>query len=164
MWNDAAMAKLPVTGTAARLDDIFRSIHPDGLSERQWCIRANVSTSFFTDIRKGSVPSLDKVERVAGVAGFSLAKLLAMETGEIAVLSDLTERDMPSESVLTQTLAILLSSVGVDPYEDERARKIARQFPNALKEVERLMLQLDQPDHATPLGPKHDLGEDLPEA
>lgn len=45
---------------------------------------------------------------------------------------------MPSATVLTSTFAILLDSIGVDPYEGERAQKLAAQFPSALQSVERL--------------------------
>lgn len=39
----------------------------------------------------------------------------------------------PSEDALTETLSGLLDSIGVDPDEDERARKLARQLPGALR-------------------------------
>lgn len=65
----------------------------------------------------------------------------------------------PNEAVLTQTLAALLSSVGVDPYEDERARKIARLLPNALQDVQRLIANLGQGDDASPEPHPHDRGE-----
>lgn len=42
---------------------------------------------------------------------------------------------LPSAAVLTNTIAALLETVGIDPYEDERARKLARQFPDALRDV-----------------------------
>lgn len=41
-------------------------------------------------------------------------------------------------SALTSTFAILLDSVGIDPYEGERAQKLAAQFPNVLRSVQAL--------------------------
>lgn len=66
---------------------------------------------------------------------------------------------LPNEAVLTQTMAALLSSVGIDPYEDERARKIARLLPNALQDVQRLIANLGQGDEASPAQQSHDHGE-----
>ncbi|WP_079730954.1 hypothetical protein [Novosphingobium mathurense] len=48
------------------------------------------------------------------------------------------EFQMPSAAALTSTFAVLLDSLGIDPYEDERARKLAAQFPNALRSIEAL--------------------------
>lgn len=42
---------------------------------------------------------------------------------------------LPSASVLTTTFAVLLDSVGIDPYEDGRAQKLAAQFPSALRSI-----------------------------
>ena len=41
----------------------------------------------------------------------------------------------PNAAVLTSTFAMLLDSLGVDPYTDGRARKLAAQFPDALRRV-----------------------------
>lgn len=70
---------------------------------------------------------------------------------------------LPNEAVLTQTMAVLLSSVGVDPYEDERARKIARLLPNALQDVQRLIENLGQEDDASDATPAHNLGAVAPQ-
>lgn len=43
--------------------------------------------------------------------------------------------DLPNETVLTSAFAVLLNSLGIDPYQDERARKLAGQFPDVLRGV-----------------------------
>lgn len=48
------------------------------------------------------------------------------------------EATLPNATVLTSAFAMLLDSVGIDPYQDERAQKLARQFPNALQRVSAL--------------------------
>lgn len=79
LWKYAGMAKQPPqAGIGARIDAMLRRIKPPQLSERAWLIEAGVNTSFFTDLRtKGSVPSIDKVERLARVAGLSLAEFVS---------------------------------------------------------------------------------------
>ncbi|ALC11249.1 hypothetical protein LH20_04710 [Sphingopyxis sp. 113P3] len=42
---------------------------------------------------------------------------------------------LPSATVLTNTFATLLATLGVDPYEGELAQKLGRQFPDALRDV-----------------------------
>ena len=42
---------------------------------------------------------------------------------------------LPNATVLTSTFAVLLASLEIDPYKDERAQKLAAQFPDALKSV-----------------------------
>lgn len=45
---------------------------------------------------------------------------------------------LPSATVLTNALAALLETVGIDPFEDERAQKLARRFPDALRQFSTL--------------------------
>jgi len=82
LWKYAGMAKKPPSsGIGARLDAMLSRVKPDHLSERGWLLEANVNTSFFTDLRnKGTVPSIDKVERLARVAGLSLAEFVSEQT------------------------------------------------------------------------------------
>lgn len=65
-------------------------------------------------------------------------------------------------AVLTSTFALLLDSVGIDPDEDERAQKLARLFPNALRQVEALRKGLSDDDGTSPGEPTHDPDEDQP--
>ncbi len=71
------MAKGDVTpGISARLEALLMAAKPADLSERQWCLRGKVSTSFFTDIRSGTDPSIDRVERMANAIGLRLSDLV----------------------------------------------------------------------------------------
>lgn len=64
---------------------------------------------------------------------------------------------LPSATVLTATFAVLLDSVGIDPYEGGRAQKLAASFPGALRRSVDLqanaladhspLLEVDVPDH-----------------
>lgn len=68
-----------------------------------------------------------------------IAEKMGVEPYEVLITDDspaMISRDWPpSGPVLTSTFALLLDSVGIDPEQDERAQKLARQFPNALKHV-----------------------------
>lgn len=71
---------------------------------------------------------------------------------------------LPSASVLTSTLAILLDSVGVDPYEDERAQKLASRFPNVLQQVSALRAAQPEGEDLSPDEALPDRAEDQPSA
>lgn len=69
-----------------------------------------------------------------------------------------------SAAVLTSTFVLLLDSVGIDPDQDELAQKLARRFPNALRQVEGLRRGLDDGEDPSPEEDSHDPDEDQPEA
>lgn len=48
---------------------------------------------------------------------------------------------LPNATVLTNTFALLLDSLGIDPYQGERAQKLAAQFPDVLQSVATLHSQ-----------------------
>ena len=60
------------------------------------------------------------------------------------------EATLPSATVLTSAFALLLETVGIDPYQDERAQKLAKQFPNALPRVSDLRAGLIEETGSTP--------------
>lgn len=45
---------------------------------------------------------------------------------------------LPNATVLTNAFAALLETVGIDPFEGERAQKLARSFPDALRQFSTL--------------------------
>lgn len=61
---------------------------------------------------------------------------------------------MPSARVLTTTFAVLLDSVGIDPYEDGRAQKLAALFPSALRSISDLQAGSAAFGETTPAGGK----------
>jgi hypothetical protein len=69
---------------------------------------------------------------------------------------------LPNVTVLTTTFASLLATVGLDPYEGERAQKLARQFPDALQDVLALHDRLADGANSYPEEGAHDPGEGPP--
>lgn len=66
------------------LYDVLMSIKPEGLSVNAWASRAQVSRSFFADLkRRGVQPRTDTIARVVAAAGYTMAQfhnLLAQES------------------------------------------------------------------------------------
>jgi len=60
----------------ARIEALLAAAKPTDLSTRQWLLLSRVNSSFFTDLRKGVVPGIDKLARLARRAGLSLSELL----------------------------------------------------------------------------------------
>ncbi len=72
------------------------------------------------------------------------------------------EAVLPNATVLTTVFATLLDSVGVDPYTDEIARKLALRFPNALRRAEALRAGLLEDDDSSHEEAAPDRGAGLP--
>ncbi|TCM17236.1 hypothetical protein EDF56_106352 [Novosphingobium sp. PhB165] len=70
----------------------------------------------------------------------------------------------PNAAVLTSTFAMLLDSLGIDPFEDGRAQKLAAQFPGALKRIEDLHAQTAADLEHLRGEETPDVGEDQPPA
>lgn len=66
---------------------------------------------------------------------------------------------LPNATVLTNALAALLETVGIDPFEDERAQKLARRFPDALRQISALHEGLADDRDSRPSTVARDLGE-----
>jgi hypothetical protein len=90
LWDMANMAKSPAKKgeserraleLAARLEEI----RPDDLTERQWCIKAGVSSSFFSNLRgtptkQPSEPSIGNLRLVLETAGTTLPEFFVAES------------------------------------------------------------------------------------
>ncbi|WP_010337811.1 hypothetical protein [Sphingobium yanoikuyae] len=74
------------------------------------------------------------------------------------------EATLPNATLLTSAFAMLLDTVGIDPFEDGRAQKLARQFPNALQRVSDLRAGLGSDVDSTPVEALPDPAEDRPAA
>lgn len=117
LWKYAGMAKQPPKpGIGARLDAMLKRIKPDDLSERGWLLAAQVNTSFFTDLRnKGTIPSIDKVERLARVAGLSLAEFVSGDPASVPIsaaqLQRAIEESFPLPPLPTDRQAAFLANV-----------------------------------------------------
>ncbi|MDB5550055.1 MAG: hypothetical protein JWL86_39 [Rhizobium sp.] len=76
-WDISHMtgAKKPKGDNAALLARL-EAVRPKELSQNEWCKAAKVNTSYFTGLQNGSEPGLYKMERLARIAGLTLAQLL----------------------------------------------------------------------------------------
>ena len=72
----------PAPGISARLVTLLEGVRPSdeetgkALSDNKWCEAAGVNSGFWRDLRGGSVPSIDNVERMARAAGLKLSDLI----------------------------------------------------------------------------------------
>lgn len=128
LWNYAGMAKQPAKpGISARLDAMLSRVKPVDLTERGWLLAAKVNTSFFTDLRnKGTAPSIDKVERLARVAGLSLAEFVAGKKPDEAISASQLEQaildsfplpPLPFDRQAAYLADVVLDVLGLPPVE-----------------------------------------------
>ena len=68
-----------VTKARQNLYTLLMSIKPAGLTANAWASRAGVSRSFFTDVRGGTNPRTDTLEKVVSVAGYTLAQFYDLD-------------------------------------------------------------------------------------
>lgn len=68
--------KMPVQNVA--LLRCLEAIRPEALSINEWLKRANVSSSFWTNMRNGREPGIYKIERLVIAAGSSLSAFWEM--------------------------------------------------------------------------------------
>ena len=133
LWEMPHMAKDDAPpGISAQLDRLLVEARPADLSERQWCIQSRVSTSFFTDLRNGREPGIDRVERLANRAGLRLSELVSrgdkIEAGRLAV-----PLAMPSAPRLAEAMHGLFQLVGMHSVSDELVNELAELLPDALE-------------------------------
>lgn len=142
VWEIPHMAKKDIQpGVSGRLDALLRSAKPPELSERAWLIQSKVNTSFFTDLRAGKEPGIDKIERLARRAGMSLAELL---------------EGAPTEAEAPDTIVVSLANLAVfvrrvlnggqeGPYSQGDALEIAHELRSAIEVARSKPGTLDDP-------------------
>lgn len=108
-------------------DAIMRRKFPNA---RAWALAAGIDPTTITRTMKPGCKSTASVETL-----HSLAKAAGVRSVVDFLIDQAEGRDeaLPNVNVLTATFAMLLDSLGVDPYANELARKIALQFPDALR-------------------------------
>ena len=104
----------------------------EDMSNNEWAKRAGVNTSFFTNLRKGSDPSIGNLRAVLAVAGVSLPEFFLDEASGRLILP-------PDVSALGGALADAISSM--PRRADRRASYLA--------EILSGILALPQTEHAT---------------
>lgn len=82
-------------------------------------------------------------KRISADVFFGIVKALEREPSDY-VIGMSAKLALPNATVLTSAFAVLLDSLGIDPHEDGRARKLAAQFPGALRSAEDFHLQAVQ--------------------
>jgi predicted XRE-type DNA-binding protein len=110
----------------------------------------NVAT-LFSPGKNGKLRGIDFDEGVKLIQRFRLDGTLAGHA-------------LPSADVLTTAFVTLLDSVGIAPYEDEHARKLALRFPDALRRAEGFHAGRDVASSQDPAEASPDPDEDRPSA
>ena len=82
------------------------------------CINAGVGRTFITDIRKGSVPSVEKIQKLASYLGVSTSELLGEEIPK--------EPTTPQGNELSQKFATLFDQL--TPEQKELVVKTMREM------------------------------------
>lgn len=111
------------------------------------------AATLYTPAKNGKLRQLSYDEGVALIEAFDLDEGAPKPKAAPA----------PNATVLTSTFAVLLDSLGVDPFEDGRAQKLAARFPDALRSMSDL--QAGSADQGLSHGEaSRDDGEDRPPA
>jgi hypothetical protein len=98
-WDIGSMAsregkKVAAEQRARALYARLMKLKPDDLSERQWAIKAGVSSSFFTNLRdKGSEPSIGNLRDVLKAIGMTIPEFFAAEA-EGRLVKALSEQEL----------------------------------------------------------------------
>jgi hypothetical protein len=133
MWDISNMAgkeqkKLEAEARAREIANRLERIRPQGLTDRQWCLRAGVSPSFFSNLKgtaskRPSEPSVGNLRAMLCAAKTTLPDFFADEAeGRSAVL--------PTAEELELRIRELLPTMPWDP--DKFARMLAQGLSLAL--------------------------------
>ena len=86
---------------------------------------------------KGTMSQYESGARMPSLTRlYQIATALDCSAGDIL---DGPRETIPSEPVLSETFAVMLGALGVDPDEDARAQKLAARFPATLRRIEALL-------------------------
>lgn len=149
----------------------FTNCVVDGYADRAHFARVLPKDEFLAEIRRRANVDAD-IARALNLPSSRIAELFSGKRGlrydEAKILADrfLPEGDpgAVSATVLTSAFATLLESVGIPPFEDERAQKLARRFPDALQRASILHANFAEDDETPPEVAALDPGVSLPKA
>jgi transcriptional regulator with XRE-family HTH domain len=79
MARDASKREFSVARAKALYERLSAVQRPKGLSNNEWAARAGVNTSFFTNLKNGSEPSVGNLRAVLEVVGASLPEFFLEE-------------------------------------------------------------------------------------
>lgn len=164
--RDSDAARISVGMSGAPIIDVDR-LNADmaahvagGVSDRAFSIAITGGTNpdFYRHWKSGR-----QAKRLSADVFVGIVQAMGRDPLEYVVGAE-RRLDAANASVLTSAFATLLESVGISPYEDERARKLALRFPDALRRASTLHSDFDGGETVPPLADAHDLGADRPEA
>ena len=129
-----------------------------GVSDRAFsrAVTGGTNEDWYRHFKSGQ-----QAKRLSASIFVGIAKAMGRDPLEYVIGADPSLR-LPNATVLTSTFASLLSTVGIDPYEGERAQKLARQFPDALREMLALHDRLAVDANSSDEDGSHDLGGEPP--
>lgn len=96
---------------------------PEQLSNNEWAARAGVNTSFFTNLRRGSEPSVGNLRSVLEVVGISLPEFFLFEA---------QGRLVPAPAHEDLIEAFLLALPGLPRRQDRRAEYLSQVVQDVL--------------------------------
>lgn len=138
-----------------KLRDDMQAHVDGGVSDRAFsmAVTGGTNPSWYRHYKTGR-----QSKRLTAQIFLGITQAMGRDPFEYVVGADPKPR-LPSATVLTSTFASLLSTLGIDPYEGERARKLARQFPDALQEILALHDRLADDANSSDEEDSRDLGE-----
>lgn len=101
--------------TASPVYDRLIALKPESWTEAEWARRAGVNMSFFTDLKKGTKPTLEKVERLVQAAGRTMPELYGAGR---APLKDVLDADRARAAAIE-----IFRALGRDEFQAELLAK-----------------------------------------
>lgn len=144
-WNIPAMStkaqrKAEAERRARHLYARLARLKPADLTERQWTIKAGVSSSFFTNLKKGSEPSVGLLRLILETVGVSLPEFFVHEADGRLIAA-------PSEQALAEAFDRVLPGLPkVGKGRDRRAEYLASTVLDVLGLPQRLRANPARPE------------------
>ena len=86
-----------MSDAGARLFEELMRFKPDGWSANAWAVRAGVTRTVWTDMRRHGYPSRRTLERLLAAAGSSLAEFEALRDGDATGLTGSAARSVTND-------------------------------------------------------------------
>lgn len=126
-------------------DRLMKIRRPEDLSNNEWAKRAGVNTSFFTNLKKGSEPSVGNLRAILEVVGVTLPEFF---------LNEALSRLIPAPSPRALEQAILDALPGLPRRPERRAEYLAATVLRILRLPDSLQ--------ANPAMPETGAADDVP--
>lgn len=155
----AGMPDVPIIDVERLSADMAAHV-ASGVSDRSFSIAITGGTNpdFYRHWKSGR-----QAKRLSADVFVGIVRAMGRDPLEYVVGAE-RRMDTSNASVLTAAFATLLESVGISPYEDERAQKLARRFPDALRRASTLHEDFDEGELMPRAEDVHGPGADQPAA